>query len=77
MQPAAMWNLAVADVLADQRPCHRCNQSLSYLRVHTIYHHWRKLFVCLSKGVSTVKLSAKEIEISKKIPKSCSRISAA
>jgi hypothetical protein len=27
MQLAAMWNLAVADVLADQRPCHRCNQS--------------------------------------------------
>jgi hypothetical protein len=27
MQLAAMWNLDVADVLADQRPSHRCNQS--------------------------------------------------
>jgi hypothetical protein len=39
---------------------------LSYLSVHTKYHHWREMFCCLSNGASTVELNAKGIEISKK-----------
>jgi hypothetical protein len=60
MELAAMWNLALADVLADQCPCHRSNQS--YLNLETLYHHCGSCLFALSM----VKLDAKEIEISKK-----------
>ena len=71
MQPVAMWNLAVADVLVGQRPSHLLQSVLYCLRIRTRRSPLAEA-VCLPlQRRIDGELAAKEIEISK-IPKSCS-----
>jgi hypothetical protein len=71
MQPVAMWNFAVADVLVGQRPSHLLQSVLSCLRIRTRRSPLAEA-VCLPlQRRIDGELAAKEIEISK-IPKSCS-----